>query len=167
MLDLKNVNTCKTHTRKLVLVWMVMDFITAMKLSTAPSLCIKPLNYPEGTCLGNECIYARYVCYGVILGLRSSTCLQYLCSVPYSHPEVALYNRGNGSLFHVYSLSYLNGLKLSMQGELDELEREEFFRLKKIQGKKQRDLDKVEQEKVRGSKWKGLELACVPLSFIA
>lgn len=26
-----------------------------------------------------------------------------------------------------------------MQGELDELEREEFFRLKKVQGKKERD----------------------------
>lgn len=31
---------------------------------------------------------------------------------------------------------------------MDELEREEFFRLKKIQGKKQRDLEKAEQEKV-------------------
>jgi V-type H+-transporting ATPase subunit D len=29
-----------------------------------------------------------------------------------------------------------------LQGELDELEREEFFRLKKVQDKKQRDLDK-------------------------
>ena len=28
-----------------------------------------------------------------------------------------------------------------MQGELDELEREEFFRLKKVQGKKKRDAD--------------------------
>lgn len=34
-----------------------------------------------------------------------------------------------------------------IKGELDELEREEFFRLKKIQGKKQRDLEKAEQEK--------------------
>ena len=29
-----------------------------------------------------------------------------------------------------------------LQGELDELEREEFFRLKKVQDKKQRDVDK-------------------------
>jgi hypothetical protein len=32
--------------------------------------------------------------------------------------------------------------KVNVQGELDELEREEFFRLKKVQDKKQRDLDK-------------------------
>jgi len=34
-----------------------------------------------------------------------------------------------------------------IKGELDELEREEFFRLKKIQGKKQRDLDRIEKQK--------------------
>jgi len=38
-----------------------------------------------------------------------------------------------------------------IKGELDELEREEFFRLKKIQGKKQRDLEKAEQEKATSS----------------
>lgn len=33
-----------------------------------------------------------------------------------------------------------------MQGELDELEREEFFRLKKVQDKKQRDMKKRKAE---------------------
>lgn len=38
----------------------------------------------------------------------------------------------------------------SEQGELDELEREEFFRLKKVQGKKQRDAEaNVDQDAVR------------------
>jgi V-type H+-transporting ATPase subunit D len=34
-----------------------------------------------------------------------------------------------------------------MQGELDELEREDFFRLKKVQDKKERDLQKKKAEK--------------------
>ena len=34
-----------------------------------------------------------------------------------------------------------------IQGELDELEREEFFRLKKVQDKKERDLERKRAEK--------------------
>lgn len=37
--------------------------------------------------------------------------------------------------------------KILVQGELDELEREEFFRLKKVQDKKERDLTKKKAEK--------------------
>ena len=37
-------------------------------------------------------------------------------------------------------------LSRGMQGELDELEREEFFRLKKVQAKKKRDMDAKEAE---------------------
>jgi V-type H+-transporting ATPase subunit D len=36
-----------------------------------------------------------------------------------------------------------------VQGELDELEREEFFRLKKVQGKKQRDMERRREEAAR------------------
>jgi V-type H+-transporting ATPase subunit D len=40
----------------------------------------------------------------------------------------------------------------SMQGELDELEREEFFRLKKVQDKKERDQKKKKAEVEAASK---------------
>lgn len=36
-----------------------------------------------------------------------------------------------------------------IKGELDELEREEFFRLKKVQAKKKKDQDKREAEKAK------------------
>lgn len=39
----------------------------------------------------------------------------------------------------VYSLFLTVGIFDILQGELDELEREEFFRLKKVQAKKKRD----------------------------
>ena len=41
-----------------------------------------------------------------------------------------------------------------LQGELDELEREEFFRLKKVQDKKERDLEKKKAEKEAQAKHK-------------
>jgi V-type H+-transporting ATPase subunit D len=39
-----------------------------------------------------------------------------------------------------------------LQGELDELEREEFFRLKKVQDKKQRDVDRKKEEQEAAKK---------------
>jgi V-type H+-transporting ATPase subunit D len=39
----------------------------------------------------------------------------------------------------------------AIQGELDELEREEFFRLKKVQAKKKRDMEAKEAEAAASS----------------
>lgn len=46
-----------------------------------------------------------------------------------------------------------------MQGELDELEREEFFRLKKVQAKKKRDAADKDQAVIQVRYWELLQPA--------
>jgi hypothetical protein len=55
----------------------------------------------------------------------------------------------------------------SVQGELDELEREEFFRLKKVQDKKQRDMKKRKAEDDKLVKALAASSAASPLQAAA
>lgn len=55
---------------------------------------------------------------------------------------------------------------MCLQGELDELEREEFFRLKKVQKNKQKHAAQAEQQKVCTLQWHVVSL-CMSASWMS